>query len=266
MTVRIRASSIASIIDCPLRGLSIALGLVKPLPSTAPAAIGTAVHASTAAFDHAIAEGYDAKADDTAEVAVDLICKPEEEVDWGRVSEKEALRRALGVHTRYCTDIAPAMTYTEIELDLAPFTVSVEGVEIELTGTLDRVCVNPLSATKEGVYKHGIADLKTGARACSQSPGKHKGQLAVYELLYENTTGQACELEPAILQLQTSAEYQVDVKTVQNARDSLVGDGEQIGYLHHIARMLKSGDFIGNPSSWLCSEKYCPLHNSCIFK
>jgi len=260
MAVRIRASSIASIIDCPLRGLSIVLGLVKPLPSTAPAAIGTAVHASTAAFDQAVATGDDVKPDDTAQVAVDLICRPEEDVDWGRVSEKEALRRALGVHTRYCTDVAPRMTYTEIELDLAPFDVNVEGVEIQLTGTLDRV------ARDDPTMKIGVADIKTGARACSQSPGKHKGQLATYELLYENTTGQTCTLPPAILALQTSSEYQVDVKTVQNARDSLVGVDEQIGYLQYIARMLKSGDFIGNPSSWLCSEKYCPLHNSCIFK
>lgn len=260
MAINIRASSIASIIDCPLRGLSITLGMVKPLPSTAPAAIGSACHASTAAHDHACAEGLNPKPYDTVDVLVEMIRNPDEEVNWGMLSIEEAERRALGVHTRYCTDIAPRMQYTEIELGLAPMVIDVEGVEIELTGTLDRVrCdVEPVDI--------GIADLKTGARACSQSPGKHKGQLAVYEILYEHTTGRECLLDPAIIQLQTSSEYEVDVKTVQNARAALVGDGLQIGFLQHIARMLKSGDFIGNPSSWLCSERYCPLYKSCIFK
>ena len=259
MTVRIRSSSIASIIDCPLRGLSIALGLVKPLPSTAPAAIGSACHASTAAFDHAVAAGHNPKPNDTADIVVDMIRNPEEEVDWGMVSIPEAERRALGVHTRYCTDVAPKIDYIDIELKCTPMLVEVEDIQIELTGTLDRACVN-----KDNEF--GIADLKTGARACSQSAGKHKGQLAVYEILFENTTGEECLADPAIIQLQTSSEYMVDVKTVENARAALVGDGIQIGFLQHIARMLKSGDFIGNPSSWLCSEKYCPLHKSCIFK
>jgi len=273
--INIRASSIASIIDCPLRGLSIALGYVKSLPSTAPACIGTACHEGTAAFDKAKLDGCPISADDAAGVMVDLIWHPEQEVYWGRTTQKEAERRALGVLTRYCSDIAPTIEYKDIELSLAPMVVEVEGIEIELTGTLDRIynefepniiVTNEAEIHETPTGRSGILDIKTGARVCSTKPGKHKGQIAVYEILAEHTTGQSMTAPGLIGQLQTSSEYQVDVKPVANAREALVGNDEHIGLLHHIARMLKSGDFYGNSSSWLCSDKYCALYNDCIFK
>lgn len=257
--VRIRASSVSSIIDCPKRGLSIALGLTKQLPSTAPAAIGSAVHEGTAAFDKAELDGSPITADDAAGTVVDYIWNSPDDVQWGRTTQKEAERRGLGVLTRYCTDIAPTIDYKEVELKLVPMVIDVEGIEIELTGTLDRIYHESNDS--------GILDVKTGARVCSTSPGKHKGQIAIYEILAEHTTGQRMTLPGLIGQLQTSSEYQVDVKKVEHAREALVGTQDNpVGLLHHIARMIKSGDFYGNSSSWLCSEKYCPLYNNCIFK
>lgn len=255
---RIRASSIAAIIDCPLRGLSIALGLVKPLPSTAPAAIGTACHEGTAAFDRARLEGTPITPDDAAEIVMDLVWMPGEEVDWSGVTQEQAEARALGVHTRYCVDIAPTIEYEAVELTLEPLVVDVAGISIELTGTLDRVYKQE--------SKRGILDIKTGARVMSQNPGKHKGQLATYEILYEHTAKQSIELPGVIGQLQTSADYDVSLRPVENARDALVGNDYTPGYLYFIAQMIKTGDFYGNPSSSLCSKKYCPLYKECIYR
>lgn len=268
--VNIRASSIAAIVDCPLRGLSIALGLVKQLPSTAPAVIGSACHAGTAAFDQAVIEGNPITPDDAAEVVVDYLQHPEDEVNWGTMRPEEAERRALGVHTRYCVDVAPTINFQKVELTLDQLVVDVGGVEIELTGTLDRIYQEDGRELFIGSnivkQSYGILDIKTGATACSQKPGKHKAQIAVYELLAERTLGREMNLPGLIAQLQTSREYQVDVKSVEDARAALLGTEEQIGLLGHIAHMLESGDWYGNSSSWLCSEKYCPLFSGCIFK
>jgi hypothetical protein len=69
-----------------------------------------------------------------------------------------------------------------------------------------------------------------------------------------------------LILLQTSSNYQTAVLPVPNARLALLGDEHHTGMLTHLARALKSGDFYGNPSSWLCSEKYCPAWNGCIFR
>ncbi len=244
------------------------LGLVKPLPSTAPAQIGTACHEGTAAFDHAKLTGYPVSVDDAASVVVDNIWHPQQEVNWGRITQKEAERRALGVHTRYCTDIAPKMQYEAVELPLTPMILNVHGIDIELTGTLDRVytyCSEPIF-DKDYKPGRGILDVKTGINACSAKPEKHLPQIGTYELLQEHTTGQPITLPGLIGALQTSREYSVDLKPVYNARAVLLGDGRRKGLLEYIARDIKTGDWEGNTSSWLCSENYCPLYNNCFYR
>jgi len=266
-TVNIRASSIASIIDCPKRGLSLALGLVKQLPSTAPAIIGSACHESTAAFDKAAIEGCPITADEATQVIVDYIKHPKDEVYWGDTTTKEAERRAIGVHTRYCMDIAPDIDYEQVELTLDPMEIDCgDGLVIVLTGTLDRVYKEIRTYELEYYDGHGILDVKSGVRACTQKPGKHKGQLGVYELLAERALGVEMNLPGLIGRLQTSNQYEVDVVAVENTKEALIGNDEETGLLGHIARMLKSGDFYGNSSSWLCSERYCPLYKGCIFR
>ena len=268
MLVSIRSSSISSIIDCPSRGLSIMLGLIKQLPSTAPAAIGTACHEGTAMYDKHRMKGEDFKPDDAADVVVDNIWHPKDEVNWGRITQKEAERRALGVYTRYCTDIAPQIKYEAVELPLTPFTININGVEIELTGTLDRIYTQwtPVDESTERLTGRGILDIKTGVNACSAKPEKHIAQIGTYELLATMTENKEITLPGLIGQLQTSNEYQVGVAPVHNARTVLLGTPEQTGLLGHIATMIKTGDWPGNVSSWLCSEKYCPLYNKCFFR
>ena len=276
--IDIRASSIAALVDCPLRGASLALGLVDPLPSTAPACIGSACHEGTAKYDAARINGEKMSVDDAAGFVVDYLKDPGQEVNWGGVSMREAERRALGVHTRYCTDIAPHMAYEAVELPLESLSIEFpeNDIQINLTGTLDRiyrgwiefepVVDNTVTAETTAPIRRGILDIKTGARACSQAPGRHKAQLATYELLAELTTGESVTAPALIGALQTSSEYRVEVKEVLSPRTALLGTDDQIGILNHLARMFQTGDFIGNPSSWLCSDKYCPLWNGCIFR
>lgn len=276
LEISIRASSVASLVDCPLRGVSLALGLVKPLPSTPPACIGSAVHAGSAVYDQHALDGSPITPNEGAGVVVDYLRHPPEDVNWGDMAYREAERRALGVFTSYCSQIAPRFQYQSVELTLEPMVLdfSSEGVPVlmTLTGTLDRQYASyaggdDLAPIAQDGQQYGIMDEKTGARALGLKAGRHKAQLGIYELLAENTTLIRPTLPALIGALQTSSDYAVGVQQVDHTREALLGDGEgQIGILTWIAKQFASGDVIGNPSSWLCSQKLCPLWDNCLFR
>ena len=82
--INIRASSIASFFSCPKRWAAIHIDGVPQLPSTAPAAIGSAVHEGTAVFDKAIMDGSPIAPDDAAGVVVDYLHDNNDDVAWGK--------------------------------------------------------------------------------------------------------------------------------------------------------------------------------------
>ena len=257
---RIRASSIAAFFDCPARWAAQNLDGMR-MPSTPPAVIGSAVHASTAAYDGSRLEGKPITADDAAEVLMQHLADPGEEVDWQGVSLGDAAKVALGVHSRYCSEIAPIKNYLLVEatMDTLPVVFDDIGVTLELTGTLDRLYSGPAGTL-------GVADIKTGARVIGSNAGKHKAQVGVYELLAQEKTGKLIEAPGELIQLQTSSNYGVNVEPMLNCTLSLLGDDNRTGLLTHLARALKSGDFWGNSSTWLCSEKFCPAWRDCIYR
>ena len=56
------------------------------------------------------------------------------------------------------------------------------------------------------------------------------------------------------------------VGVINGARELLVGTEEQPGLLQMAARMIRSGDFYGNPKSQTCTEKYCPVFHGCRWR
>jgi hypothetical protein len=274
----IRASSWWELFDCPLRwAMKNIEGLW--LPATAPARIGTAVHRSTAVFDESRVDGTDyVSIDDAADVAVETIRKPDEEVDWQGMNENKAIEIAVGCHTKYCSEIGADMEYAAVEQTLDELTIDVpldneRSVEITLTGTLDRVrreAEEYMQETEAGevpVFRegYGICDVKTGARAVSSNPSRHKAQLGVYELL-ASQAGYEIDLPAQILALQTSSNYDAAVHEVAGAREMLLGTPEDPGLLTFAADMIEREQFFGNASSILCNEKYCPHFNNCKFR
>lgn len=265
MRIRVRASGLPTFADCPERWAAIHIHGAHTVTS-APAWIGTSVHASTAVFDRERKAGTPVTPADAADVLVETLKNPTQEVDWGKTTLGDAMQRALGVHQRYCTNISPQFVFAEIEktLDSLDVEVDVDGevVTLELTGTLDRIFTEETDA---GI-QHGVADVKTGAKAVSDGTGKHKYQLGVYELLAAESLGYKIDLPGRILQLQTSTNYRVGIGTVRGARESLIGTADFPGILYHVARMAKTGYFFGNPSSWLCAAKFCPNYGVCQWK
>lgn len=262
--VLIRASSLSDLFDCPARWEAKHL-LGMTMPRSAPAQLGTAVHAGTAVFDSSRLPGAQpVSALDAADAVVDAIHRPQEDVNWGDTTPNQVERVALALHTKYCADIAPTQEYLGVEVKCERLDLPELG--IALTGQNDRVRKTPRGG-------HGITDLKTGrnavganGRATTQG---HEPQLGVYELLAEHAMGIPITEPAQIVGMQTGktpATQRVAVGTVKNAREALVGTEEQPGLLEHASRIVKSGDFFGNPRSRLCSAKYCPAHPTCRFK
>lgn len=260
----IRSSSVWELGDCALRWQKKYLdGVWKP--ATAPAGIGTAVHASTAVYDRGRMPGGDAVSiSDAAGAAVDVIRHPEEEIDWGDVSPREREQVALRVHTAYCTEVSPSREYTAVEHTLKPMTIDVDSVEITLTGTLDRI------RSVDG--RHGVCDVKSGARAVSKEgravTSKHGAQLATYETLADHDPDLPFDitLAPEIIGLNTGKTPRVGTGEIPDARRALIGDDDNPGFLEYIAQYFRSGLFPPNPSSILCSQRYCPWWDRCLYK
>jgi len=261
--VTVRASALSTLFDCPARFEARHIRGMK-MPRTGKAQLGTAVHASTAAYDSSVLEGRGITIDEAAAAAVDAIHKPGEEVAWeDDLPASDAESIALALHRKYCAEVAPKQDYAAVEV--ACERLEIADLGLALTGTTDRV-----RRTESG---YGISDLKTGKQAVrvdgSVDTARHAMQLGVYELLAENASGVPITEPAQIVGMQTGKTdkaQRVGTAEVHTARELLVGTPDQPGVLEYAAKLIHSGAFYGNPSSPLCNPKYCPAYNTCHFR
>ncbi len=195
---------------------------------------------------------------------MDTLYHPTYEVNWedsGPDKVEEIATNLLGL---YCTGVAPEQSYIAVEAtcdDLA-----IEDLGITLTGTTDRI-----RQTIDGEY--GIADIKTGGSVVATDgtvkTASHAAQIAVYELLAEQSTGLEMTANAQIIGLQTAKTpkgQRAGIGYIQSAKDILLGDEDNEGLLAIVSKILHTGLFYGNPRSSLCSPKYCPNYTLCRFK
>lgn len=260
--MKIRASSLSDLFDCPARWEARNI-LGMRLPTSGAAQLGTAVHAGTAIYDQSRIVDAGLTPEDAAGAVVDAIRHPEQEVSWEDSSPREAEPIALALHRKYCAEISPQFQFTDVEAQCNQLEIADLG--ITLTGTTDRVFVSP-----EGF---GIADLKTGKSVVSTDgtvrTAGHAAQIAVYELLAEASTGRPIDAPAKIIGLQaakTEAGRRAAVGEIVGAKELLVGTEDAPGLLEIAASFLKSGVFYGNPRSSLCNPKYCPAFSTCRFR
>jgi hypothetical protein len=268
MKIQVRASSLGELFDCPARWAARHIDGHKT-PGNAFTHIGTAVHAGTAIFDthnpkyvttHAVDHAVDA--------AIERLRDPHgddgEPINWGDYNRSMAEEIVTNLVTRYCYDFAPHQIYTHVELPVEPLEVPMAGITIELTGTVDRVRLDD-----EG---YGVDDIKTGGRIIwkgGYTPvGRHKLQLAVYQMLAEHTIGEAITARARIVAMQTT-DYQIQASMVgeaHNLEDLLRGSATTMGALEHAANLLREGQFYGNPRSEYCKKAYCPIWRHCRYR
>lgn len=260
--ITIRASSWSDLFDCPARWAARQLE-GKSLPSSGPAILGTALHASTAAFDQSRVDGSGLTVTDAVGVLVDHLKNPEQPVDWGESSPRHAEQIGVRLHVRYCREWSPRYEWQSVEMQCEPLDIEVNDVTIRLTGRMDRARV------RSGGKGAGIVDLKSGARAVSKDGRAetkgHKLQIAVYELLAEHNGIDITETGE-IVGLKTKGDPAIGRAEVSGTRQALLGSEHAPGAIEHAAQMLKSGTFIGNPRSALCSAKYCPAFAGCRWR
>lgn len=116
--VTIRASSFGSLFDCPARWIAIHLE-GKRTPSSANAALGTGVHAGTAAFDEGrLPEHMPVSLDDAKQAAFESVTKPREDVDWDGEQPAKIADVAVSLTERYCTLFAPHVEYAAVEISV----------------------------------------------------------------------------------------------------------------------------------------------------
>ena len=261
--VRVRASSLPELFDCPARWEAKHLRGMR-LPTSGAAQLGTAVHAGTALFDQSRIVDAGLTVDDCLGQVVDAIWKPEQDVDWGDSSQKESEAIATALHRRYCSDISPRFNFADVEAECE--SLDIPDLGIRLTGTTDRVYVDA-----DGSF--GIADIKTGKAAVGTDgtvkTAGHAAQIAVYEILAEQATGKRIDAPASIVGLQvakTEAGRRAAVGRIHDAKALLIGEGDQPGLLEIASGFIRSGTFFGNPRSSLCNSKYCPAHATCRFR
>lgn len=257
--VKVRASSLSELFDCPARWEAKHL-LKMPRKTNVAAFLGTSVHAGTAKYDQSVIDGSKLTPQEAAGAIVDILQNPEEDIDWGDDTPKSLEKKAIPIHLRYCSNIAPKMNYVAVELTCEPLILTDLG--IELTGSTDRIY-------EDSNGNYGIADIKTGKIAVSSSgvvsTSKHAAQIGVYELLAEHSIKKNIDAPAQIIGLNTSNDKAAMGK-LEGARDLLLGDEYSQGLLERASGLIHSGNFYGNPSSMLCGEKYCPRYSVCKFK
>lgn len=259
----VRASSWGSLFDCAhkwegehLLGMRKASGL--------RAQLGTAIHASTAAFDTGRIDGNAVSVDDSAGIFVDTLHHPERDVDYDQddLSLTDAERIGLQLHTRYCLDLSPRFVFRSVEAKLQPLDIDCGGgIVVRLTGTMDRARV---ASTDHGPV---IPDIKTGSRVIEKGEVKTKGrsaQLGTYQLMFENDTGEATA-GAQVIGLKTSNKPEIGASRVFDAKRVMLGTDEQPGLIEFAAEMFRTGLFPPNSQSMLCSEKYCARWSVCQF-
>lgn len=260
--VKVRASSVSTLFDCAFKWQGIHLLGMKG-QNSARAALGTAIHAGTAAFD----QGRIDESGVTVDEACDefLVSLTDAEVNWreGDLSFKQASYIGMALLMRYCNEISPLYEFSSVEMTTQSLILDCGGnVQIELTGQLDR---SRIIIGQEG---YGIGDIKTGKTAVVQGIAKtkgHRAQMGVYEILFEHSTGEEITLPAHILGLKTSDKPEVGVGEIHNCKELLIGTEENKGLLEFAATMFRSGDFFPNPNSGLCSSQFCPRWAKCPY-
>lgn len=273
--ISIRASSLPELFDCAARWEAKHIN-GKRMPSSSNSVLGKAVHAGTALYDECILIDKPISVDDAAGLVVDTIHKPNEDVEWSDDSPKVAEQIALALHGLYCKDISPKQKYFSVETKCN--NLIIEDLGLEISGTLDRIHLitdrtYDYETLEEVEYILGITDIKTGIQAVDSAgvvkTQGHAAQIAIYELLAEQTLNVPITAPAQIIGLQvakTDKGRRAGIGTISGCRELLLGNDDNIGLLQHASHIVHSGFFAGNPKSMMCHKKYCPIYNNCNFR
>jgi hypothetical protein len=270
----IRCSALSNYSDCPRRG---AARLFRNIIADAGyrlretrrgigAAVGTAIHKGAAlCFEHKARHGDLPTAERAIDASIyeldDQIGHQEIEYDGprggGGTHNRNIAEQQIGRMTRgYWRTVAPTVDAIHVEerfeAEIAPGLV--------LSGQPDIIAREP----------GAVRDLKTGARI-----GNHAPQLGGYSLLARshNLDINAASIDwvprvPLAKSQPDPVSVEVKIAAAETAASNIIRHMEadlRTFREGDPARRIAPGDpwaFLANPSSMLCSKKYCPAHGT----
>ena len=254
--ITIRPSSVDNFYQCAYQWGKVFLEGVNTIPG-ARAAIGTSVHsAAESLWTDAIATGSkDANLTKMTEAAME---------SWKEEAQK-GIRFDEGEDEN--TAAAEILKGTEAFIeDIVTFTPIPVAVEQRFSVDIDHPLVERLSGTVDYISKDTIADVKTSKR--KPSVANYTTQQSIYKYLAQanGVDVQHSLIQGVVFRKGKPADgmilsQPVDVPQAKALVNSML-DTLDVVYkdLVPIETILR-----GNPKYYLCSEKYCALHNDCPF-
>jgi hypothetical protein len=273
----VRASSLSSYSDCARRAATRlvwreikAAGYdLRETERGIGAAVGTAVHKGASVMLEEKAKSGEMPPPDVAtDAAMDTLRA--ETADGIRFDTKttinmdEAETQVVRMTAVYRRDVAPDIQPLIVEERLeATIPWSTQG--LVLSGQSDVIAREPSR----------VRDLKTGAK-----PGNHNPQVGAYSLLARSTGIDVREAGVDFIQrvhITNRTKTQAQPPAIIQKDDIAKVETAAINVLRHIdgdIRTFREGDpergllpgdpwaFVANPSSMLCSPKYCPAHGT----
>lgn len=267
MTDFIRASSLPGYSDCARRAatrlfrrdIESAGYVLAETPRGIGATIGTSVHAAAAlTLTEKAKTGSPAPLTTVTDCAVQAYRTESADgllFDTMTTSAAEAERQVVGMAREYQNAILPQITPVAVEEQLeaeTPF-------GLVLTGRSD------ILAREDGGR---LRDLKTSKRR-----GSHRAQIGSYTLLAKANGFEVATACEDWIQRGSAKKPQAPARTFEH--DVLSAESTTMNVLRHIAHdiaVFREGDehtlpgdpaaFLANPSSILCSAKFCPAWGS----
>jgi hypothetical protein len=272
----VRASSLTNYPDCPRRAATRMIGQeikaagydLRGLPNGIGAAVGTSVHrAASLILDEKAKSGSVPPLDVSADAAIETLrneTAPGISMDSTTVDLNEAEQQVLRMSAVYRRDVAPDIRPLLVETRIeATVPWSTQG--LVLTGQGDVIAREP----------GRVRDLKTGTKLKTHGP-----QIGAYSLLARSNGIEINEVGIDFIQrvhITSRTKCQSQPAAVIQKHNIQVAETAAANVLRHIdgdiavfrngdpERRLLPGDpwaFAANPSSVLCSPKYCPAHGT----
>lgn len=260
--IKIRASSLGELFDCPARWEAKHIQGIT-LPTSEEALLGKAVHNAANLYDSAVLKGIPIEAEEGKEAILTTIYMPDEEISWEKSTAKEIEKRSIQLYELYINNIRPLYTYVFVEKICEP--INFTDLNIGFTGTPDRVF-----KADEG---YGILDIKTGKNIVNKNghihTSKFSPQIGVYELAVELSFNIKIDIPAVIAGLnaaKTSDAQRAGLGYIHGAKELVLGEHGEKGLLHYAAHYINRGLFHGNPRSMLCLKKFCPIFHKCKWR
>lgn len=265
--ITIRSSSLSGWSDCPRRGaarifrkyVEQAGYVLRSLPNNIGATVGTAVHTAAAGMlKHKALHGDLGLVDDATDAGIESLragmeggVMMDKETPDRNIAEKQVVRMTRVYRSQIAPGIQPLSVEERLEAEVRPGLI--------LSGQSDVIAREPGK----------IRDLKTGKRL-----GNHAAQVGSYALLARSigidikAAGIDFVKRVAWKTAQPDAIHQeVPVGPAESAAVNVIrrmADDLKVFREGNEAMRLLPGDnwaFLPNPSSMMCSAKWCPAHS-----